>query len=808
MLTKNLVANPLLAVLLLAVLMCFCFAPIFGGYFLADDIWQVSYISQIAHGNWGLLWHNFTGNFLDIPSSSIYRPLIALSMVADFAIWKVNAAGWFGTNLVFYIGDVLLVYFLARALEFIFYRRNSAAPVVSAALFATYPLHCEPVCWLAGRSDLICSFFFLLALFIEVTRYQCKVATGAPAGAPQNGVPNIALNISGLIAFWLALLSKEMAVLLPFILFAFALIMPARTSIARSAPGAGKISEEGCDEGSAVSASDSTSNWQVLPRLREAFRLTWPYLFSDAIYFALRLKFLGTLGGGYTDVLGILMRQSMLQRILDWKTLYLLYFPFSENLYGGSLIEPFLLACCYAVLLIVGFRSYSGKLLAFLLIWAGACVLPVLQMWGLGPDLEASRIYFFASVPMCIAVGALVARSNQRWLAIPIVIMLALWYQASHALAIVWADTGKEVRAIAQQAASMAQNHSGKLIVLSLPKERHGALMITNGGMFLHLMSPPFHEPQVADRFIVFDRIFTEPDQFINATRFKAAIVDSGNSGPYLWFKDRFLAIDMGPDGAAASPRNIEPSQIVLDGQVGNAQLLIDQGKHQIDLKNIQRMNSLLIKGLDVNPLNFDFLEMEVGTETPKMGVAVAWDTIDQNAATGRGLASIALKEGNPGDFHLMRLRLSHQWRWYATARIARLLMQVSPCRHLAIRNMRLVSAERIVPKIYLDGALSPVGVYYLTRSPFALHLDGGKVPNATSFELQISRPNYMFDSFDHTDATPAVAKTMTIEGSVTTVRLPFEQFPDSGYYQIRCRALSADHKPVGEFSDSVTLFR
>ncbi len=58
--------------------------------------------------------------------------------------------------------------------------RASTAPLIAAAgalLFAVHPIHVESVAWMAGRSDVLCGVFFLLALLLFL-RYRTR---GGPA---------------------------------------------------------------------------------------------------------------------------------------------------------------------------------------------------------------------------------------------------------------------------------------------------------------------------------------------------------------------------------------------------------------------------------------------------------------------------------------------------------------------------------------------------------------------------------------------------------------------------------------------------
>jgi Flp pilus assembly protein TadD len=93
-----------------------------------------------------------------------------------------------------------------------------------AAIFAWHPLRVESVAWIAERKDVLCAFFFLLSLlaYARYAQERPKVegrepgaGDGVQAPVPRRWPPDYGL---ALLAFVLALLSKPMAVTLPFVL--------------------------------------------------------------------------------------------------------------------------------------------------------------------------------------------------------------------------------------------------------------------------------------------------------------------------------------------------------------------------------------------------------------------------------------------------------------------------------------------------------------------------------------------------------------------------------------------------------------
>jgi hypothetical protein len=98
----------------------------------------------------------------------------------------------------------LLLYYLAKTLV-----ENRFFALGAALLFLLHPIHSLPIFWVSGRTDMICALFYLatLILFIEYIRGGVKT-----------------YQLLSVTTFLLAIFAKEMAVSLPFIIFAYVVI--------------------------------------------------------------------------------------------------------------------------------------------------------------------------------------------------------------------------------------------------------------------------------------------------------------------------------------------------------------------------------------------------------------------------------------------------------------------------------------------------------------------------------------------------------------------------------------------------------
>ena len=153
-----------------------------------------------------------------------WHPLTLLSHSIDYALWGLNPIGHHLTNIIFHSVNtfllfILLVYLLTnvRLAKSSFSETNYKtatgniiAASVAALLFGIHPIHVESVAWVAERKDVLSTFFVLLSL-VFYSKYVIKQETKKTNSQPL-------YYILSFVFFILALMSKPMAVTLPFIL--------------------------------------------------------------------------------------------------------------------------------------------------------------------------------------------------------------------------------------------------------------------------------------------------------------------------------------------------------------------------------------------------------------------------------------------------------------------------------------------------------------------------------------------------------------------------------------------------------------
>ena len=173
-------------VLALAALFCVIYVPDVGHGFVKDDFQWISGARQP-------LASAFT------QASDFYRPLVTMSFRLDYELFGLDSYPYGLTNLAIAIACAALVFWLGRS-----FGLGGGASTFAAAVWA-FNFHGinMSVLWVSGRTALLLTIFALLAAvtFLRRSKVLCLVSVSA------------------------ALLSKEEAVLLPFALLVWQLVL-------------------------------------------------------------------------------------------------------------------------------------------------------------------------------------------------------------------------------------------------------------------------------------------------------------------------------------------------------------------------------------------------------------------------------------------------------------------------------------------------------------------------------------------------------------------------------------------------------
>ena len=294
---------------------------------------------------------------LEGPRSGYYRPVVTLSLALETRLFGGNPAAYHLMNVLYHLGASLALVWAARCIL-----PSAAGAWLAGLVFVVHPIHTESVAWVSGRTDLIATLFFCLAV-------GCYARVDGPRSLWMAGAT---------VAGAAALLSKEAAIALPAVLLAWELARPHGTL--------GVV----------------------------ALRLL-PIGAVTAGCLALRHIVLGSVVGPLVD--GGLPERLATGVATLGRYLLLLVAPYPPNpdpvlepLLGWSAWPPWASLGALLGLAAAARLAWRGsRLPAFLLAWFFLTLLPATPLLPVGPVHMAERFLYLPSVAFALAMGGVAA---------------------------------------------------------------------------------------------------------------------------------------------------------------------------------------------------------------------------------------------------------------------------------------------------------------------------------------------------------------------------------------------------------------
>jgi protein O-mannosyl-transferase len=407
-------------------------------FFCGDDFVHLIWLHR-AQSHPELLWQNFHSNWLEVPTTKFYRPIISVFMFIDYALWKANGLGFHITNLAFhFLSSLFLCLTLVEIaniadLKSVKNFEIKTWALGAAALFALYPLHPEAVSWITGRVDSIVTAFCLISIWCYLRWQNTK---------------HILFLFFSLIFFCLGLGSKEMAVIIPPLVIFIELQFRKRTF---------------------------------------AFALFCLVLIA---YFVLRKFALGTFIGGYDN--SLLVEGNPFSFVSPFiRSIVELIAPINKELFD----QPRHIVGCWMFVMLslllstlYTFPNPRIRSVAYFLIgWFVLSLAPIYKLFNISPDLQGSRLAYLASAPFCALI--LLGISHQwkakktrslRYVFIGVTLLFAAYLLIGNNRS--WQISGEQTSAMLKSfdALSREQNVDAPTYITGLPDAYAGAYMCRN----------------------------------------------------------------------------------------------------------------------------------------------------------------------------------------------------------------------------------------------------------------------------------------------------------------------------------------
>ena len=353
----------------LILLTLICYGNMVTNSFVYDDQQQILQNPYIK--SWKFLPEIFSStvwSFVgEVGATNYYRPLMTLSFLVLWTIFGPIPFGFHLFSLVLHACVVLMVYYAGRRLF-----QDWRVGWLAAVLFAVHPVHTEAVDWIAAFPDLEMALFFLVAFYVY-------------SGWTALGWKRLALLIA---LFGLALLSKEPALMLLPVIFAF---------------------EYSVRAGDAIGKPYENSGEQLGKKLRRF----WPLVAGAALYLFLRIALFGKLAPvlQHPQISWSQAIYSGFALVSTYLKLLLWPWPLSAFHVFHVTSSPFQFEVVFGVLIVIGFLCGSVLLrkkapaAAFCFFWTAITLLPVLNPRWMAANVLTERYLYLPSVGFCWLVA-------------------------------------------------------------------------------------------------------------------------------------------------------------------------------------------------------------------------------------------------------------------------------------------------------------------------------------------------------------------------------------------------------------------
>ena len=126
----------------------------------------------------GFSWANVAAAFSNFTHAAIWMPVTYITYMVDFSLFGATRAHMgpvhLGNVFIHSVNALLVFAFLTKVAAAVFRRRPKGkiafAAFLAALWWAVHPYRVEPVCWIAGRKELLWTMFSLAGLLFWMAR--------------------------------------------------------------------------------------------------------------------------------------------------------------------------------------------------------------------------------------------------------------------------------------------------------------------------------------------------------------------------------------------------------------------------------------------------------------------------------------------------------------------------------------------------------------------------------------------------------------------------------------------------------------
>ncbi len=222
---------------ILALILTLSFAVYYNALwnpFHFDDVHHIQYNTHLR--NIG----NIPSYFFDMRTFSAgegykghYRPVLLATHALNYLAGGPDPFGYHLVNLLFHVGTAFLIFLISESML----KKSTGSffiALTAGVIFIVNPFNSEIVNYVSTRSSVMCSFFYLLSFYFWIKFREKEGVNRGVLRAGEKGVLSSPFYVVSLISFLLAMLTKEIAITLPVMLWLYDIyFMPPEVNVMR-----------------------------------------------------------------------------------------------------------------------------------------------------------------------------------------------------------------------------------------------------------------------------------------------------------------------------------------------------------------------------------------------------------------------------------------------------------------------------------------------------------------------------------------------------------------------------------------------
>jgi len=796
-------------------------SPSLQCFYFSEDLIHCFMAFQALGAHPELLTQYLTAPFFQCSNMGLfYRPIIELSFVTDTLLYGRNLAGFHLTNVISHCLSAVFCLLITRHLVIKHVTTASRTEatwigLVAGLLFGLNPLQGETIYWIICRCDCFCTMFSLAGLYLAF------LASGGTANEKRN--TNGLLWTLSVVAFILALLSKEQSFMVPFLLFLYFWMFPS-----------------GHDKNTSESGSG---------RLKGAAVLTAPFAIILALALGLRFIILGSIGG-YHGTIGYMLNETPIIRFISPIAWNKIFYPLDQNAFAQVPWFPLLYSLTY-LLMALGcwvawqknvFENARYKVMGYLTASAFIVLLPVVQSFVILESLYGARYaYMFqAFISMALALLLFCLRPKAlRNALLPLYLILLLCTNVANNK--VWTARGNDLRALQSGINDWAKKTSPdrKICVLNLPLDEKEFSSLYDLEQIRCLLKPPANDQDISNRAVQTSYLRMTSD-CADRSRLKR-FVEEGN----VDFVISSLAL-------ANAFKLVEHSEMLKHFQPINQDIHFFNVEKPPETRSNTSTQAIELDLKDTPcPQSADYVEVLTAPKAVAPGATEDLSEGALEAAPQRAQPVFLCPDGKTVFViwysNLTPIYPAINWStarfiddkkqrrylfpfgdrisWKCADRVDKLILGELPVDYKVL-SVKLRDESTLVPTLTATGTGQPAagaqsalvaddyradGMLPVNeKQSVRLSYDATKLEGAQGVILYLSLPDFLyapyvggFREFELDKHNLKTVQTSSLSGSMDLAR---KDFPQPGKYQVRVAACDKDKKVLGYCSDPIEL--